>query len=141
MTAPRLLLTAAVAASAALLLALTSDLTFFLDEWDFLLDRRPWDAGSFLDSHGDHVSIVPVLLYKLGVTVFGMDSQRPFQVLLTALVCINAVLVFAWARPRVGEGSPSLRHSRFSSSGRPPSTCSGRFRSPSCCPRPSGSAR
>ena len=40
--------------------------------------------------------LVPVLLYKLGVTAFGMSSQLPFQLLLT-----GSVLAVALARLRV----------------------------------------
>ena len=47
-----LLFVAAACASAALLLALGTRLTFVLDDWQFLLDKQAWTADSILLPHG-----------------------------------------------------------------------------------------
>ncbi len=99
---PVALLGAAAVASLATLLVLAHPLSFIYDEWDFLLGRRDWDANAFLDPHNEHLSLVPVLLYKLGVTAFGMTSQLPFQLLLTGSVLAVALGVFVFVRDRLG---------------------------------------
>jgi hypothetical protein len=92
-----------VAASWAVLLALESHLTFFADEWAFLLDRRGFSVGDFLDPHNDHIALAPVAIYKLLLATFGMDSALPFQVVSTLVFLLGAVLLFAYLRRRVGD--------------------------------------
>jgi hypothetical protein len=92
-----------IAASWAVLLALESDITFFADEWAFLLDRRGWGVGDFLDPHNDHIALAPVVVYKLLLAGFGMDSAFPFQVVSTLVFLLSAVLLFVYLRRRVGD--------------------------------------
>jgi hypothetical protein len=92
-----------IAASGAMLLALESHLTFFADEWAFLLDRRGFSVGDFLDPHNDHIALAPVAIYKLLLATFGMDSALPFQVVSTLVFLLGAVLLFAYLRRRVGD--------------------------------------
>jgi hypothetical protein len=67
-----------IAAAGTILLAFQSGITFFGDEWTFLLDRRGWSAGDLLDPHNDHIAIALALIYKLLLSAFGMDSALPF---------------------------------------------------------------
>ena len=92
-----------VAASWALLLALETQVTFFADEWAFILDRRGWSVGDFLDPHNDHIALAPVSLYRLLLGIFGMDSAFPFQVASTLVFLLSATLLFAYLRRRVGD--------------------------------------
>jgi hypothetical protein len=92
-----------VAASWAVLLALESQLTFYADEWDFILRRRGWSVEDFLDPHVDHIALAPVSVYKLLLATFGMDSALPFQVVSTLVFLLSAVLLFAYLRRRVGD--------------------------------------
>jgi hypothetical protein len=101
--APVLLLGAALLASAVLLLALESNLTFFQDTWAFLMHRRGLSADAFLEPHNEHIVVVPVALEKLLVAVFGMGSARPEQVALTLTLLSTAALLFVYVRRRVGE--------------------------------------
>ncbi|MFI5123056.1 MAG: hypothetical protein ACHQJ5_09175 [Vicinamibacteria bacterium] len=98
-----LLLVAAILASAALLLYLTRNITFLLDDWEFLLYRRGFNAHVLLDPHNEHLHLLPILVYKALLELFGMDSARPFQVASTATFLASAALLFAWLRGRVGE--------------------------------------
>ena len=59
-----LLFAAAVALSAALLLGLGSRLTFLLDDWEFLVYRRGFNADAILGPHGENIAVGPVLVYK-----------------------------------------------------------------------------
>jgi hypothetical protein len=96
------------AATWAVLLALESQLTFRLDEWRFLLDRRGWGVGDFLDPHNDHIALAPVSVYKLLLATFGMDSPLPFQIISTFVFLLSAVLLFVYLRRRVGDWAALL---------------------------------
>ena len=66
--------------SGVLLLHWLSRLTFWRDEWGFLLHRRGWSVGTFLDPAVEHLVAIPILIYKLLLATVGMDSPVPFQV-------------------------------------------------------------
>ena len=93
----------AMVASGVLLLHWLSRLTFWRDEWDFLLHRRSWSVGTFLDPFVEHLLAASILIYKVGVTTLGMDSARPFQVVSVLLFLTSVGLLFVYARRRVGE--------------------------------------
>jgi hypothetical protein len=93
----------AAAASAALLLILGVNLTFLLDEWTFLLDRREFELDSLLTPHNEHIVVAPVAFYKAILGLFGMDSAMPFRVVSTALFVLSVALLFVWVRRRVGD--------------------------------------
>jgi hypothetical protein len=101
--APVVLLAAGVAASVVLLLVYGSGLTFFQDEWTFLLHRRGFNADAFLLPHNEHITVIPVAVYKLLLALFGMESAAPFRVVATLLLGGTAVLLFAYVRRRVGD--------------------------------------
>ncbi|HEY0317543.1 MAG TPA: glycosyltransferase family 87 protein [Solirubrobacterales bacterium] len=90
-------------ASGCLLVYLGSKLTFFLDDWEFLLYRRGFNAESILDPHGEHIVVAPVLIYKALLATLGMGSALPFRVVSTALFLLSAVLLFVCLRRRVGQ--------------------------------------
>lgn len=100
--APIVLLGVALAASSALLLALGSQLTFFGDTWAFLIDRRGDSLGDYLRPHNEHISVIPVALQKLAIAWFGMGSDLPSRVLLTAMLAATAALLFVYVRRRIG---------------------------------------
>src|SRR6266511_3069620 len=78
-----LCLAAAVACSGTYLLVLQSHLTFFADDWTFLLTRRGFSASVFLDTHNDHSALIPLSIYKALLALFGMDSAVPFAIVST----------------------------------------------------------
>jgi hypothetical protein len=90
-------------ASACLLLLLGSRLTFLLDDWEFLVYRPGLSAESVLRPHGEHIVVLPVLIYKALQATFGMGSALPYRVVSTALFVLSALLFFAYARQRVGQ--------------------------------------
>lgn len=99
---PYLLLLAALVASVALLLALSSGLTFYQDTWAFLVQRRPFDARAFFEPHNEHIVVIPVALEKALVAIFGMTSALPEYIVLNVLLAATAVLVFVYLRRRLG---------------------------------------
>jgi hypothetical protein len=97
-------LCAAVAAAATLLLVLDSRLTFVADDWELLIHRRELSVGSVMRPFHEHIVLAPVLVYKLLLQLFGMGSALPFYAVSTALFAASAVLLFVFARRRVGDG-------------------------------------
>jgi hypothetical protein len=101
--APLICLAGAAAGSGTVLLILQSHLTFFADDWEFLLNRRGLSVGVFLDPHNDHIAVAPVAIYKALLAVFGMGSALPFQVVSTLIFLLSAALLFVYLRRRVGD--------------------------------------
>jgi hypothetical protein len=99
---PELLLAGGILASAVLLLVLQSRLTFLLDDWDFLIQRRGFDAHVVFDPHNEHISVLPVLIYKGIQAGIGMESLLPYAVVSTGLFLISVVLLFVILRRAVG---------------------------------------
>jgi hypothetical protein len=99
---PVALLGAALLASASLLLALSSDLTFFQDTWEFLINRREVTVDALLEPHNEHIVLVPVAIELLLLRLFGMTSATPEYVLLIAALLVSATLLFVYVRRRIG---------------------------------------
>ena len=97
-----LLFVAAVAVSALVLIAMAPQLTFFLDDWDFLTFRYDPSWQAVMAPHNEHISIAPVLIYEALLHTFGMDSAVPFRVVATATFLAGVALLFVWIRRRVG---------------------------------------
>lgn len=98
-----LCLAAAVAGAGAYLLILQSHLTFFADDWIFIIDRRGASVGAFLDPHNDHIALAPVAIYKALMALFGISSALPFQIVSTSVFLLSVVLLFVYVRRRVGD--------------------------------------
>jgi hypothetical protein len=77
--------------------------TFYFDEWNFLMNRRDWTIGTFLEPHNEHLSLVPIAIYKLLFVTVGIDDYAPYRVavLLVHLLCV--ALLFVLVRRRVGD--------------------------------------
>jgi hypothetical protein len=102
LNAPVLLLAAASLASALLVCALSWNLTFFQDSWLFLLYRQGFSAHDVLAPHNEHIVVIPVLITKLLLEVFGMTSGRPEMFAMTLTLVATAALLFVYVRRRVG---------------------------------------
>jgi hypothetical protein len=55
-------------------------LTFFFDEWDFVLSRT-FSVTDLLRPHNGHLNIIPVFFYIILKSTFGISSYLPYQVL------------------------------------------------------------
>ena len=93
--------------TAAVVLYLGRSTSFYYDDWNFVLFRRPWDADALLQPHNEHLSLVPVLIYKAIFTTAGIESYVPFRVAGVAVHLLVLVALFVYARRRVGDG-PAL---------------------------------
>jgi hypothetical protein len=91
-------------ATAALMLYLSRGLTFNLDEWTVVTERRGAGAPSLLQPHNEHLSILVLGLLVGLLHVGGLDAQPLMMVPLIALQITLGVLLFVIARRRVGAG-------------------------------------
>jgi hypothetical protein len=99
---PTILLGIVLVGAAMLLLALDSHLTFYQDTWEFLMNRRSFNADALLMPHNEHIVVIPVAIQQLLLVLFGMTSATPEYVLLTVALLVTAVLLFVYVRRRVG---------------------------------------
>ena len=89
-------------ASVVVLMVAGRETTFYFDEWDFVTQRRDWNLHVLLSAHNEHLSAVPVLIYKLLLETVGLDSYGVFRFVLAALNALVGLLLFLFAAPRVG---------------------------------------
>jgi hypothetical protein len=101
-THPSLLLLGALAVLASILLYRKGfGTTFYYDEWNFIMNRRDWDADTFLRPHAEHPSLTPILIFKLLFATVGLDSYGAYRAVLLVVHLICVVLVYVLARERV----------------------------------------
>ncbi len=84
-------------------MALGSHLILYGDEWKIVLGRRGLSVGAFLDPHHGHLTVAVIGFYKLLLAIFGISSSLPFHLVSTLVYLLAAVLLFAYARRRVGD--------------------------------------
>ncbi len=96
-------LAVAVAVAAGFFYTRGSHLTFYVDEWNFMLHRRGVNASTFLDPRHGHLIAVPILIYKTLLKLFGASSYVPFRIVALAIELTCAVLFYALVRRRVGD--------------------------------------
>lgn len=100
--APTAALAAVLFASAVVLLYLARDFTFIQDTWNFLLERRGSSLDTYLKPHNEHIVVLPVVIEKILISLFGMSSALPERLVLTAMLLATAALVFVYVRRRLG---------------------------------------
>lgn len=93
---------ALVIATGALLFHETRGTSLWYDEWTWLLDRRGGSLSSFLDTHHGHLSLIPVAIYKLLFATVGIRHSAPYRALVIVGHLACCVLLFVYARHRVG---------------------------------------
>ncbi len=80
----------------------TRGMSFFADDWDFVVARRGLTAHSLLTPHGPHLSIVPILIWKVLLAVFGGGSYVPFRLLVSLDIVILGLALGIACRDRWG---------------------------------------
>ena len=89
------------AASILVLTILGTRLTFFNDDWYFLLQRPGLEGSSVLSPHNGQLVVGVDLSYKALVALWGFD-QLPFRLLLSAAVSAVGVVVYLLVAERIG---------------------------------------
>jgi hypothetical protein len=100
--APVLILAAVILAAVIVLTLAQWGVTYFQDTFAFLLDRQDFSADSFFAPHNEHIVVIPVVITKLLLAVFGMGSNTPEQVAMGMTLLAAAILVFVYVRRRIG---------------------------------------
>jgi hypothetical protein len=96
-----------MAASATLLLGLRSRLGFFLDDWALVVGRVGGGVGDFLEPHNEHIIVLPALIYRASLELFGMEAM-PLQVVCVALFLLSVALLFAWISEELGDAAAAI---------------------------------
>ena len=81
------------------LCTLMTGVTFYFDEWDFV-QRRPLSIESLLRAHNGHLNALPVAVYQFFFQVFGLDSYRPYQIMILLVHLILCLVVYLACRSR-----------------------------------------
>jgi hypothetical protein len=92
---------AAALLSFALLLHVGRGLTWFFDEWDWVQGRRTGSLDDLLRNHNGHLIAVPILLYKLSWSAFGLRNYTALRVLTAAFHVATCAVLLVWLRRRV----------------------------------------
>jgi hypothetical protein len=101
-------LSVACVVSLVVLVVLGTRLTFFNDDWWFLLQRPGLESHGGLDTllapHNSNLVVLPAASYKLLVAVFGLSSQVPYRIVLGLAIVAVAVMLFLLVSERAGRG-------------------------------------
>jgi len=99
---PGVVLAALLLLAGALILYAGRHLTFFYDEWNFILDRRGGSVDTYLGAHNGHPVLFAVIVYKLLFATVGLSHYTPYRVVTVALHLLCAALLYALVRRRLG---------------------------------------
>lgn len=77
-------------------------LSFFFDEWNFILDRRGASLHVYLDPHNGHLVLFPVVVYKLLFAIVGLRHYWPYRAVVVALNLACGLLLYLLVRRRLG---------------------------------------
>lgn len=99
---PSVVLAIVLAGCFVLLMWAGRDLTIAFDEWSYLLDRQRWRPYALLAPHADHLHFLPALVYKVLFETAGLHDHWPYRFVLVALNVGTGVLLYLYARPRIG---------------------------------------
>lgn len=91
-----------IALTAVFLFLETRSTSFWFDDWQWITGRRGAGLASLLAPHNGHFSLVPLALYKALFATVGLEHFAPYLLLGIAGHLITVVLLFRYARPRVG---------------------------------------
>ena len=99
----RLFIAIAAAVAAAAILWLARNMTFYYDEWTFILSSPDWTAATLLKPHNEHPVMLTRTIYAALLSTVGLRSYLPYLVVLLSLHAANVVLIFEVARRRAGD--------------------------------------
>jgi hypothetical protein len=91
------------ATAGALILYMGRGLTFFRDEWTFVLYRDGHDLTNFLSNYAGHLLLWPTFFFLFLFKAVGLDHYDLYRLAALPLHLACAVLVYLLARRRVGD--------------------------------------
>jgi hypothetical protein len=77
--------------------------TFFIDEWQWIIHRHSPSEASLLEPFNNHWMAVPIGIHQVLYRVFGISSHLPYRGVTLAVHLTTSWLVFTYLRRRVGE--------------------------------------
>jgi hypothetical protein len=92
-----------MAIAAALILYMGRGLTFFRDEWTFVIYRDGHEPANFLSSYAGHLLLWPTALYVFLFQTVGLDHYELYRLAALPWHLACALLVYLLARRRVGD--------------------------------------
>jgi hypothetical protein len=96
-----LLLVVALAVAGIWIYGKSAGLSFFSDDWDFILQRQGLSTGSLVAPHNGHLSLAPILIYKVLFATVGIDDYGPYRAVLVLLHCLSVTLLYLLLRSRL----------------------------------------
>ena len=92
----------AAVATIVLLLHAGRGRTFYYDEWDWVQHRHDGGIRTVLEAHNNHISVLPVLLYKGLFETVGLAPVWPYRTLAAVSHVLCGIVLFPIAARRVG---------------------------------------
>jgi hypothetical protein len=74
---------------------------FYADDWTYFVSRRSWDFHTLFYPTVGHLIVLPLVLFKVLLEIFGATSAVPFRLAALLFVELNGVLVYLLARRRL----------------------------------------
>lgn len=74
--------------------------SFLRDDW--AVATRSLSFGDLIQPHNNHLSIIPLAIYRVLLGVFGMETYTPERLLGSGSLLLFGVALFLFARSRVG---------------------------------------
>ena len=71
---------------------------FYLDEWDFLAQRKATNLGDLFRPHNEHWTTVPILVYRALYWAFGLREYFPYRFVIVAVYLAASTLLFVIIR-------------------------------------------
>jgi hypothetical protein len=86
---------------------------FHGDEWDFLVERDGGNLSDLLEPHNEHLTPLPIIVYRILWNLFGLRSYLPYQIPvvtlhLTAAVLLRAVMRRCEVNPWIATAAASV---------------------------------
>ncbi len=86
---------------------------FYLDEWDFLAQRKATSLGDLFRPHNEHWTTVPILFYRALYFFFGLREYFPYRLVVVVFYLVGAALLYvvilrAGVHPWIATAAASL---------------------------------
>src|SRR5262245_56198909 len=79
---PAAILGLVMAVGVGVILHAARNVTFVIDEWQFLMHRTSPSASSLLEPFNNHLMAVPIAINQVLYRIFGIESHVPYRVVL-----------------------------------------------------------
>ena len=67
---------------------------FYLDEWDFLAQRKATNLGDLLRPHNEHWTTIPILVYRVLYGLFGLREYFPYRLVVVLVYVVAGALLY-----------------------------------------------